>query len=73
MFWLVCVDVMVMSYSYVVSFTSACGVGMSAVYMMKRVRDRTPPCGASRLKWRCDLGFFSECSVCLASFNVVCD
>ena len=36
-FVLVCVDVMVMS-------SSLCG-GMSAVYMLKSVGERTPPCG----------------------------
>ena len=37
-----CVDVMVMSSAYVVSFTGACGVGVSDVYMLKSVVDRTP-------------------------------
>ena len=40
-----CVDVMVMSSVYVVSFTGACGVGVSDVYMLNIVGDRTPPCG----------------------------
>ena len=40
-----CVDVMVMSSAYIVSFTGACGVGVSDVYMLKSVGDRTPPCG----------------------------
>ena len=48
-----CVDVMVMSSAYVVSFTGACGVGVSTVYMLKNVGDRMPPCGTSFLNWRC--------------------
>ena len=51
---LLCVDVMVMSSAYVVSFTGACGVGVSDVYMLKSVGDRTPPCGTPFLNWRCD-------------------
>ena len=35
MFMPLCVDVMVMS--WVVSFTGACGVGVSDVYILKRV------------------------------------
>ena len=45
MFISLCDDVMVMSSALVVSFTGACGVGVSDVYMLKRVGDRTPPCG----------------------------
>ena len=37
MFMSLCVDVMVMSSAYVVSFTGACGVGVSDVYMLKSV------------------------------------
>ena len=48
-----CVDVMVMSSAYVVSFTGACGVGVSDVYMLKSVGDRTPLCGTPFLNWRC--------------------
>ena len=48
-----CVDVMVISSAYVASFTGACGVGVSGVYMLKSVGDRTPPCGTSFLDWRC--------------------
>ena len=48
-----CVDVMVMSSAYVVSFTGACGVGVSDVYMLKSVCDRTPPCVTPFLNWRC--------------------
>ena len=32
-----CVDVMVMSSAYVVSFTGACGVGVSDVYILNNV------------------------------------
>ena len=45
MFMSLCVDVMVMSSPYVASFTGACGVGVSDVYMLKSVGDSTPPCG----------------------------
>ena len=48
-----CVDVMVMSSAYVVSFTGTCGVGVLDVYMLKSVGDRTPPCGTPFLNWRC--------------------
>ena len=48
-----CVDVMVMSSAYVVSFIGTCGVGVSDVYMLKSVGDRTPPCGTPFLNWRC--------------------
>ena len=44
---------MVMSSAYVVSFTGACGVGVSDVYMLKSVGDSTPPCGTPFLNWRC--------------------
>ena len=50
---LLCFDAMVMSSSYVVSFTCACGVGVLAVYMLKSVVDITPPCGTPFLNWRC--------------------
>ena len=35
MFMSLCVDVMVMSSAYVVSFTGACGVGVSDMYYVK--------------------------------------
>ena len=43
MFMSLCVDVMVtvMASAYVVSFTGACGVGVSDVYMLKSVGDST--------------------------------
>ena len=69
MFISLCVDVMVISSAYVVSFTDACGVGVSYVYMLNSVCDRTPPCGTPVVKWRC----VSECSVSSASFDVVCN
>ena len=34
-------------------FTGACGVGVSDVYMLKSVGDRTPPCGTPFLNGRC--------------------
>ena len=36
-----------------VSFTGACGVGVSDVYMLKSVGDSTPPYGTPFLNWRC--------------------
>ena len=45
MLLLVCVVAEVISSAYVLSFTGACGGGMSDVYILKRVDDRTPPCG----------------------------
>ena len=53
MFMSLCVDVMVMSSAQVVSFTGAWGVGVSDVYMLKRVGDSTPPCATPFLNWRC--------------------
>ena len=53
MFMSVYVDVMGMSSAYVVSFTGACGVGVSDVYMLKSVSDSTPPCGTPFLNWCC--------------------
>ena len=53
MFMSLCVDVMVMSSAYVVSFTGTCGVGLSDLYMLKIVGDSTPPCGTTFLNWRC--------------------
>ena len=52
MFMSLCLDVMVMSSAYVVSFTGAC-VGMSDVYMLKSLGDKTPPYGTPVLNWRC--------------------
>ena len=52
-FMSLCVDVMVMSSAYVVSFTGACGVGVSDMYMLNNVADRMPHCGSSVLNWRC--------------------
>ena len=34
-----------MSSAYETSFTGAQGCGMSEVYMLNRVGERTPPCG----------------------------
>ena len=52
-FMLLCVDVMAILFAYVVSFTGACGVGVSNVYILNSVGDSTQPCGASVLNWRC--------------------
>ena len=48
-----CVDVMVMSSAYVVSFTGACVVEVSDVYILQSVGDTTPPCGTPVLNCRC--------------------
>ena len=53
MFMSLCVNVMVLSSAYVVSFTGACGVGLSDVYMLKSVGDRTPLCETPFLNWHC--------------------
>ena len=45
MFLSMCVDGMVVQSAYSVSCSGACGVGMSYVYMLNSVGDRTPPCG----------------------------
>ena len=37
MFMALCFNVMVISSAYVVSFTGACGVGVSDMYMLKSV------------------------------------
>ena len=42
--------VIVMSSAYVMSFS---GVGMSDVYMLNSLGDKTPPCGAQFLNFRC--------------------
>ena len=53
MYMSLCVDVMVMSPAYVVNFTGACAVGVSDVYMLESVGDKTPPCGTPFLNWCC--------------------
>ena len=35
------------------SFTGACGGGVSDIYMLKSVGDRTPRCGTPVLNCRC--------------------
>ena len=40
-------------YGDVVTFTGACGVGVSGVYMLNSVGDRTTPCGTPVLNWMC--------------------
>ena len=39
------------------------------MYMLNSVGDRTPPCGTPVL----NCSYLSECGVCFASFDVVCD
>ena len=51
---LVCVDVMVMSSAWAMTWTGALGGGMSAVYMLNSVSERTPPCGTPVLNGRCE-------------------
>ena len=46
------------------SFIGGCGVGVSDVYMLNNVGNRTPPRGTT--VWNC------KC-VCFSSFDVVCD
>ena len=45
MFISLCVDVMVISFVYFVSFAGACGAGLSDVYMSNNVGDKTPASG----------------------------
>ena len=42
-----------MSSAYVTSLVPGGGWGMSAVYMLKRVGDRTPPCGTPVFVFLC--------------------
>ena len=42
-----------------VSFTGACGVGVSEVYMLKSVGESTPPCETPFLNWRVDVLFMN--------------
>ena len=44
---------MVMSSAYVGSFTGVCCVGVSGMYKLNSVGDRTLPCGTPILNWRC--------------------
>ena len=53
MFMPLCIDIMVMSSVYIASFTGTCGVGVSDVYMVNTVCDRTPPRGTPVLNLRC--------------------
>ena len=52
-FRLLGVDVMLIMPAYVVSFPGTCGVGVSYVYMLNIVDDKTPPCATPALNWRC--------------------
>ena len=62
MFMSLYVDVMMMSSACVMRFTSVCGVGVSDVFIVNNVGDRTPPCGTPRFELL--LGCFaSECRV----------
>ena len=63
MFMLLCVDVMVMSSMYSVSFNGAFGLGVSDVYMLNSVGDRTSHCGV--LLWVYGVCVFSYLCVCL--------
>ena len=47
------VDVIVMLCVYVISFTGACGIGVSDVYVLNNVGDRTPISETPVLNWRC--------------------
>ena len=48
-----CVEVMVMSSKYVVSFTGTCDVCILDVYILNSVVNRTPPCGTPVLNGHC--------------------
>lgn len=51
-FW--CDVSMVMSSAYVMVCTCCGGVGRSAMYMLKRVGESTPPCGTPVFMLRCE-------------------
>jgi len=57
LFSIVCMFVsdecIVMSSAYVVKFTFGGGEGMSAVYMLNSMGERTPPCGTPDLNCCC--------------------
>ena len=57
---LMCVDVMTMPSAYEVRYSGACG--MSDVYMLKSVGERTPPCETPVLNW---------CCVCIVSLIMI--
>ena len=48
---------MVMPSAYVMSYSGACGIEISYVYMLNNVGDITPPCETPVLNW----GFFRFC------------
>ena len=52
MFMSACGAVIVMSSAYVVSCTESGGSGMSEMYMLKSMGERTPPCGTPDLNLR---------------------
>ena len=52
MFMSACGAVIVISSAYVVSCTESGGSGMSEVWMLKSIGERTPPCGNPDLNWR---------------------
>ena len=55
-------------------FTGSCGVGVSEVYILKSVGDRTPTCGSQFFNWRCVHVLFLNVVYALrAAFVVVCD
>ena len=55
------------------SFTGACGVGVSDVYMLKSVGDSTPPCGTPLLNWRCvDVLYMNMLYACCCSPSSPC-
>ena len=58
--------VIVMSSAYVVSCTESGGSGISKVYMLKSMGERTPPDLNCRF-------VVPECCVCHVSLDVVCD
>ena len=51
MFTFLCVVEMVMSSSYVMSYVCLGGGGVSEMYMLKTVGERTPHCGTPVFNW----------------------
>ena len=52
------------------SFTGACGVGVSDVYTLKSVGDRTPPCGTPFLNLPCVHGSYGSLIVINLHFPI---
>ena len=68
---LVCVESELMSSAYVKSLMLSGGVGMSDMYTLKSVGERTPPWGTPVLILDLFGGFVVICCVCFPAFGVI--